>query len=136
MTAAITGLKISHPLSNELIVGFSQNVPPNSPAEPAPSRMSAPAQNALPAPVTIATHASSSVAEAIERGVEPAAHVAVDRVQRVGPVVGDRRDVPVELVEDDIVGHRASFAGRAPRRFRREATPPVGGAARLLTRCP
>src|SRR3954466_2311871 len=45
-TAAITGLKISHPLSNEFVVGFSQKVPPNSPAEPAPSRMSPPAQNA------------------------------------------------------------------------------------------
>src|SRR5258706_11888955 len=56
----MTGLKISQPLSNELMVGFSQNVPGKSPADPAPSRRSAPAQNALPAPVTIATHASSS----------------------------------------------------------------------------
>ena len=56
----MTGLKISHPLSNELIVGFSQNVPANSPTEPAPSLRSPPAQNALPAPVTMATHASSS----------------------------------------------------------------------------
>ena len=47
-TAAITGLKISQPLSNELTVGFSQNVPANSPVEPAPSRRSAPAQKAAP----------------------------------------------------------------------------------------
>jgi hypothetical protein len=60
LTAAMTGLKISQPLSNELIVGFSQNVPGKSPAEPPPSRRSAPAQKALPAPVTIAIHASSS----------------------------------------------------------------------------
>ena len=44
----MTGLKISQPLSNELIVGFSQNVPANSPIDPAPSLMSPPAQNALP----------------------------------------------------------------------------------------
>ena len=56
----MTGLKISHPLSKELSVGFSQNVPANSPVEPAPSRRSAPAQNDRPAPVTMATHASSS----------------------------------------------------------------------------
>jgi len=56
----MTGLKISHPLSKEFSVGFSQNVPANSPTDPAPLRRSAPAQNARPAPVTIATHASSS----------------------------------------------------------------------------
>ena len=29
----MTGLKISHPLSNELTVGFSQKVPANSPVD-------------------------------------------------------------------------------------------------------
>src|SRR5256885_6034987 len=56
----MTGLKISQPLSNEFCVGFSQKVPGKSPAELVPSRRSAPTQNALPSPVTIATHASSS----------------------------------------------------------------------------
>ena len=59
-TAAMVGLNTSRPDSNELTVGFSQNVPGKSPAEPPPPR-SAPAQNALsPAPVRMATHASSS----------------------------------------------------------------------------
>ncbi len=56
----MTGLKISQPLSNEFSVGFSQNVPANSPIDPAPSRRSPPAQKARPAPVTMATQASSS----------------------------------------------------------------------------
>ncbi len=71
MTAAITGLKISHPLSNELTVGFSQNVPANSPIDPAPSRMSPPEQNARPAPVTIATHASSSSRKRVNASLSP-----------------------------------------------------------------
>jgi len=36
-TAAMVGLKISHPLSNELWVGISQKVPVHVPVEPAPS---------------------------------------------------------------------------------------------------
>ena len=60
MTAAITGLKISQPLSKELTVGFSQNVPANSPVDPRPALRSPPAQKARPAPVTMATQASSS----------------------------------------------------------------------------
>ena len=56
----MTGLWISHPLSKELSVGFSQKVPANSPVDPCPSRRSAPAQKARPAPVTMPTHASSS----------------------------------------------------------------------------
>ena len=49
------------------------------------------------------------VAEAGERGVEVGPHLAVDGVQRVGSVVGDRRDVPVELVAH-AVSHGASLA--------------------------
>ena len=60
MTAAIVGFQISIPDSNELTVGISQNDPGHVPADPAPSARSAPTQNDLPAPVTIATHASSS----------------------------------------------------------------------------
>ena len=71
LTAAMTGLKISHPLSNELMVGFSQNVPANVPVEPAPSRMSAPALNAFPAPVTMATHASSSSRNRLKAALSP-----------------------------------------------------------------
>jgi len=56
----MTGLKISHPLSNEFCVGFSQKVPGKSPAELPSPRRSAPAQNARPAPVTMAIQASSS----------------------------------------------------------------------------
>ena len=59
-TAAIVGLNSSIPLSNELIVGFSQKVPPNVPTEPSPSLRSPPAQNTLPFAVRIPTHASSS----------------------------------------------------------------------------
>jgi hypothetical protein len=99
-------LKIFQPLSNELSVGFFQNAPPNSPAEPAPSRMSAPAQNARPAPVTIATHASSSVRKQSNARAEAATHVGVDRVERVGPVVDDGRQVIVELVAHGVVRHR------------------------------
>ena len=60
LTAAIVGFQISMPDSNVVIVGHSQNEPGHVPVDPAPSRRSAPAQNARPAPVTIATHASSS----------------------------------------------------------------------------
>ena len=60
LTAAITGLNISLPLSKLLIVGFSQNVPLKSPVLPAGSRRSAPPQNTLPLPVRMATHALSS----------------------------------------------------------------------------
>jgi hypothetical protein len=67
----MTGLKISQPLSNELMVGFSQNVPANSPAAAPPSRMSAPAQNARPAPVTMATHARSSSRKAVKASFSP-----------------------------------------------------------------
>ena len=42
------------------------------------------------------------VAEAGERGVEIVAHLTVDRVQRLGPVVRDRRDVSVELVPNGV----------------------------------
>ena len=55
----MTGLKISHPLSKEFSVGFSQKVPANSPVDPAPCVGPAGAK-ARPEPVTIATHASSS----------------------------------------------------------------------------
>src|SRR5205823_6636097 len=46
-----------------------------------------------------------------ERGVEILAQLAVDGVQRVRTVVRDRRDVPVELVEDGVThrGGRASW---------------------------
>jgi hypothetical protein len=59
-TAAITGLKISQPLSNELTVGRSQKVPGKLPAAAPGSARSAPAQNARPAPVTMPTQASVS----------------------------------------------------------------------------
>ena len=86
----------------------------------APSRRSAPAQNAVPAPVTIADPGVLVVAEAAERVVEVAAHVAVDRVERLGPVVRDRRDVAVELVENGFT--------------HREVRPPSrAGAARAAT---
>ena len=55
----MVGLNSSRPLSNELMVGFSQYVPAKVPAEP-PSLMSAPAQKARPAPVRMATQASVS----------------------------------------------------------------------------
>jgi hypothetical protein len=53
-------LNNSIPLSKELIVGFSQNVPAKVPTEPSPSLRSPPAQNTLPLAVRIPTHASSS----------------------------------------------------------------------------
>ena len=110
----MTGLKISQPLSKELRVGFSQNVPGNSPVDPAPSRRSAPAQNARPAPVTMATQALVLVTEAGEGGVEIAPHLAVDRVERVGAVVRDRRDMTVLLVEHRIThGPLCLCPGRA-----------------------
>ena len=59
-TAAMVGLNSSMPLSNELMVGFSQKVPPKVPTAPALSVRSAPAQNTSPAPVRMPTHASSS----------------------------------------------------------------------------
>jgi hypothetical protein len=52
------------------------------------------------------------VAEASEGGVEIDAELIVDRVERVGPVVGDRRDVSVELVAHGAVwGHERSSHG-------------------------
>ena len=63
------------------------------------------------------------VAEAAERVVEAAAHVAVHRVERLGPVVRDRGHVAVELVADRVV-HR-----RPPRRAVMRGT-----AARARTR--
>ena len=56
----MVGLNSSKPDSKELMVGFSQNVPSNTPTDPSPSRMSAPAQKARPAPVMMATQASLS----------------------------------------------------------------------------
>ena len=58
--AAMVGFQISIPLSKELMVGISQNVPGHVPAAPPPPLRSAPAQKARPAPVTMATHASCS----------------------------------------------------------------------------
>ena len=52
------------------MVGISQNVPGHVPAEPAPSRRSAPAQNGPPAPVTIADPRVLVVAEALPRRVQ------------------------------------------------------------------
>lgn len=43
-TAAMVGLNSSMPDSNELMVGFSQKVPPKVPTEPDPSLRSPPAQ--------------------------------------------------------------------------------------------
>ena len=60
LTAAMVGLKISQPDSNEFSVGISQKVPSQVPTDPAPSFRSAPAQKARPSPVTMATHASWS----------------------------------------------------------------------------
>src|SRR5215469_12201229 len=57
-TAAMVGLNNSIPLSKELIVGFSQNVPPKVPTEPAPSLRSPPAQKTSPLAVRIPTQAS------------------------------------------------------------------------------
>src|SRR5207237_7675159 len=42
------------------------------------------------------------VAEAGERRVEVAPQLAVHGIERLGPVVGDGRDVTVELVEDRV----------------------------------
>jgi hypothetical protein len=66
------GLKISHPLSKELTVGRSQNVPAKSPAAPATLWMSAPTQKARPAPVTMATQASSSSRKRAKARFRPA----------------------------------------------------------------
>ena len=59
-TAAMVGLNSSIPLSKELIVGFSQKVPPNLPTAPSLSLRSAPAQKVLPLAARIPTHACSS----------------------------------------------------------------------------
>ncbi len=102
MTAAITGLKISQPLSNELAVGFSQNVPGKSPAGlPFPAKVGADAEGAARAGDD-ADPRILVVAEPAERGVEVGAHLAVDRVEGVRPVVGDGGDVAVELVEHGV----------------------------------
>src|SRR5688500_5909436 len=81
-TAAMVGLKSSSPLSNELIVGISQNDAGNEPVDPAPSFRSAPALNARPAPVTMATHASLSSRKR--------SHVALRSV-RISPLIALRR---------------------------------------------
>lgn len=59
-TAAMVGLNSSMPDSKELIVGFSQKVPPKVPTEPSPSLRSPPAQNTSPLAVRIPTQASRS----------------------------------------------------------------------------
>ena len=94
----MTGLKISQPLSNEFCVGFSQNVPGNSPAELPPPRRSAPTQNALPSPVTIATHASSSSRNRANASFRSFRSSRLIAFECLGPVVRDGRDVSVELV--------------------------------------
>ena len=45
--------------------------------------------------------------EVLQARVESAAHLRVDCVERAGPVVGDGRDVTVELVADGVI-HRSS----------------------------
>ena len=98
-------MKISQPLSNELIVGFSQNVPRELagrartvPQVGADAERTARAGDDRDPRVLV-------VAEARERVVEAAAHLAVDRVQRFRPVVRDRRDVIGALVFDRIAGN-------------------------------
>ena len=65
-----------------------------------PLDRSAPAQNPRPAPVTITTRTSSSASIAIERVDQLAHHRGRERVQLVGPVQRDGRDVVGDLVED------------------------------------
>ena len=112
----MVGFQISSPLSNEFTVGISQKDPGHVPADPAPSRMSAPAQNARPAPVTIPTHAVFVVAELFPRRVQVLTQFAVDRVEHLGSVVGDRRDVSVALVEHGAGHESVSLVEAATRR--------------------
>ena len=115
MTAAITGLKISHPLSNELTVGFSQKVPANSPVEPGAVRdVAAGAEG--PAGAGHDGHPGLLVvAEPGEGVVEVPAHLPVDGVERFGPVVGDGGHVAVELVGGE-AAHRTSMPQPIARR--------------------
>src|SRR5437868_371326 len=106
------------------MVGISQNEPGQVPAEPPASLMSAPAQNESPAGDD-ADPGALVVAELPPRRVEVLAQVGVDRVARVGPVVGDRGDVTVELVENG--ARHALILGspsQAPALRRRSAKPP------------
>ena len=96
----MTGLKISQPLSKELTVGFSQNVPANSPVDSAAVAQVAPGAE-RPARAGDDGHPGLLVvAEAAERLVEVPAHLGVDGVEGLGPVVGDGGDMAVELVGD------------------------------------
>ena len=67
------------------------------------------------------------VAEASEGRIQVPPHFAVDGVERVGPVVGDRGHVAVEL-EGHCVAHRTSLPGRS-RSARVPGVVPVPGAA-------
>ena len=75
------------------------------------SLMSAPAANALsPAPVSTTTRASESVASSPEPVAQLRERLAVQRVQRVGPVDGDDGDAVVALL--DLNRYAATFDRR------------------------
>src|SRR3974377_961342 len=96
----MTGFKISPPLSNTFTGGFSPNIPGPAPAVVQggtdAERASRAGHDRDPRLVV--------VPESGERVVEAAPHLAVDRVQRGGPVVRGGRDVVAQLVFDG-VGH-------------------------------
>ena len=76
--------------------------PRTRPPSPAPSRRSAPDAERLARAGDDRDPRVLLVAEAGERVVEIVAHLAVDRVERLGPVVRDRRDMTVELVPNGV----------------------------------
>ena len=103
----MTGLKISHPLSKEFSVGFSQNVPGELPHGPR-SVVQVRAGAERPARTGDDRHPGVLVvAEPREGVVEVAPHFAVDRVEDVGPVVRDGGHMTIESVRGRIT-HRTS----------------------------
>src|SRR5947207_1398593 len=103
----MTGLKISHPLSNEFSVGFSQKVPGKSPAAPCPSFMSAPTQKARPAPVTMATYATSSSRKRANASCRPArmsALIAFGASGQLYEIAGEVLALEPRLEAAEVVG--------------------------------
>ena len=113
-TAAMVGLKSSMPLSKELIVGFSQNVPAKVPTdalavlEVAPGAEDAAIGRQDPDPGVLL------VAEPVPGRVQVVAEGAVDGVASLGAVKGDGGDVVFQLIGDEAHGCTLVSLGHRP----------------------
>ena len=107
-----------HPLSKELIVDFSQNVPPKVPTDPSPSMRSPPARKTLP---TLAVRIDPGVLLVAEQTVQARRsrswrRSTVDSVAGLWAVKGDGGDVVFQYIGDEGSWLHPDFVDRSGRR--------------------